>query len=278
MAPRAIWSGWLAIGDLACPVKLYAAASTSDRIAFHSVNRATGHRLRREFVDAETGKPVEAEDQVKGYALSADDYIAFEPEELAEVLPQGDKRLDMAALLPCDEVDEIYFDKPYYLAPADRSAAEAFALMREGLRAEKMAALARAVLFRRVRSVLIRPLDNGLIARTLNFDYEVRSAGDAFAGLPKVKVQGEMLELARHIIATKTGAFDPAAFEDRYEAALAELVAAKIAGRRLPKPAKRAAPKVVDLMEALRESARAAEGAKAKSAKPKAVTPRKKAG
>ena len=276
MAPRAIWSGWLAIDDLACPVKLYAAASTSERIAFHTVNRATGHRVRREFIDAETGKPVEAEDQVKGYALSADDYVAFEPEELAEVVPQGDKRLDVAAILRCDRIDEIYFDKPYYLAPADRSGTEAFALIREGLKAEKAAALARAVLFRRVRSVLIRPSGAGLIARTLNFDYEVRSAEEAFAGLPKVKVQGEMLDLARHIIATKTGTFDPAEFDDRYEAALAELVQAKIAGRRLPKPAKRAEPKVVDLMEALRESARAAGGAK-KAARPKAA-PKRKAG
>lgn len=257
MAPRAIWKGWLTIAELSCPVKLFAAASTSERIAFHTINRATGHRVRREFVDAETGKPVEREDQVKGYEVAPDDYVQFEPEELAAVLPEGDGRLAVAAFVPCDAVETLYLDKPYYLAPAEQGAEEAFVLIREGLKAEKAAALARAVMFRRVRTLLIRPSGPGLIAETLNFDYEVRSADEAFADVPKVKLQGEMLDLARHIIDTRRGRFDPAGFDDRYEAAVAALVAAKLAGKPLPKPKPRAEPEVIDLMQALRESARA---------------------
>lgn len=280
MAPRAIWKGWLGIGELSCPVKLFAAASTSDRIAFHTINRATGHRVRREFVDSETGRPVERDDQVKGYEVAPEDYVTFEPEELTGILPEADKRLAVVTVVPCAQVDTLFLDKPYYLAPADDSGVEAFALIREGLRAEKVAALAQTVLFRRLRTVLIRPSDEGLVAATLNFGYEVRSAAEAFDDVPHIKLQGEMLDLARHIIDTKRGAFDPGEFDDRYEAAVAAMVQAKIEGRRLPKPKPRAETKVVDLMEALRESARAAgKGRRApRKAAAKKPAPRRKAG
>ncbi|MFD1910765.1 Ku protein [Halodurantibacterium flavum] len=258
MAPRANWKGTLRIGEVACSVGLYTAVSTSDRIAFHTVNRATGHRVRREFVDADTGKPVPRDDQVKGYETDGD-CILLDPEEIAAAVPDSDKMLSVEAFLPCGEIDSVYFDKPYYLAPVGKSDHKAFALIREGMRATNVAAIARTVLFRRMRTVLIRAHETGLIATLLNFDYEVRSADAAFRDIPETKIKGEMLDLARHIIETKTGSFEPESFEDRYEAALAELVRAKAEGR---KPARRpAAPreKVVDLMEALRASAGAAE-------------------
>jgi DNA end-binding protein Ku len=132
----------------------------------------------------------------------------------------------------------------------------------------KVAALARTVLFRRLRSVLIRPEDDGMIATTLNFDYEVRSEDAAFADIPKLKLDKEMLELASHIIKTKSGRFDPAGFDDRYESALAELVKAKIEGRKIKPPPKKRAGKVVSLLEALRESAKG--GADAKPARKRA--------
>ena len=135
------------------------------------------------------------------------------------------------------DVDDLYFDKPYYLAPSDRSAAETFALVRDGMRAAKAAAVAQAVLFRRVRTLLIRPYDKGLAATTLNFDYEVRSAGQTFSSVPAKKISGEMLDLAIHIIKTKQGAFDPRAFHDRYEGALTDLVKLKLAGKPIPKRA-----------------------------------------
>src|SRR5690606_29939937 len=116
---------------------------------------------------------------------------------------------------------------------ADEGAQEAFAVMREGMRRQKVAALARAVLFRRVRTVMLRPRGCGFMANTLNFDYEVQPAGKAFADIPDMKIKREMLDLAKHIIATKAGEFDPAAFDDRYDAALAELVKAKIEGREI---------------------------------------------
>lgn len=255
MAPRANWKGFLKVAEVRCPVALYTAASTSERIAFHTVNRATSNRVRRQFVDAETGEPVDRDDQVKGYEVGDGDYVVLEPEEVADAVPDSDKTLSVLAFVRCGDIDDVYFDKPYYLAPADKPAIEAFALIRQGMKEKKVAALARTVLFRKERTVLIRPHGVGLIATTLNFDYEVRSSKDAFSDLPKTKIQGEMMDLAKHIISTKRGEFDPAKFDDRYEAALAELVKAKVEGRKITPRKPQPAAKVTDLMEALRQSA-----------------------
>ena len=265
MAPRAVWKGTLKIAELACPVALYAAASTSERVAFKTLNRKTGNPVHREYVDVDTGKPVPKEDQVKGFETDKGEYVVLTPEEVAAAVPESDKTLNVEGFLECGDIETAYFDKPYYLGPGGPGAEEAFALIRDGMRAKSAAALARAVLFRRVRTVLIRAQGRGLVANTLNFDYEVRSAREAFRGAPDPKIEGEMLDLARHIIETKRGSFDPASFDDRYDAALAALVRAKAAGKPLPKPAPREAPRVVSLMDALRESARAA-GAQAKPA------------
>ncbi len=268
MAPRANWKGYLKVAELTCPVALYTAASTSDRIAFHTLNRVTGHRVHRRFVDSHTGKPVERDDQVKGYEVGSDEYIVLEPEEVAAAVPDSNKTLAVSNFIACEDIDDVYFDKPYYLAPTDAHAQETYALIVEGMRARKVAALAQTVLFRRVRTVLIRAHGPGLIATTLNYDYEVRSAKEAFYEIPEMTIKGEMLELAEHIIATKKGRFDPSAYEDRYEAALAELVKAKLAGKKIKprRPAK--SEKVVDLMAALRASA----GAGSTKRKPAART------
>lgn len=282
MAPRAIWKGVLKVAEVTCPVALYTAASTSERISFHTLNRKTGNRVHRQFVDEVTGKPVEKEDQVKGYDRGGGDYIVLEPEEIAEAIPESDKILDVSTFLPCDEIDDLFFDRPYYVAPSTPVAAEAFGLIRDVMAERQSAALARTVIFRRMRSILIRPHDEGMIATTLNFDYEVRSAESAFSDIPEIRIEGEMLELAEHIIHTKAGRFDPKAFDDRYESALAELVKAKIEGRKI-RPVKRPEPaKVVNLLDALRQSAKAGEGAAAKR-KPARKTaaadqPRRKAG
>ena len=129
MAPRANWKGFLKVAELSCPVALYTAASTSDRIAFHTLNRATGHRVQRQFIDSDSGKPVEKEDQVKGYEVGDNDYIVLEPKEVAAAVPESDNTLSVEAFVATDDVDDIYFDKPYYLAPSDKHGQEAFALI-----------------------------------------------------------------------------------------------------------------------------------------------------
>lgn len=270
MAPRAIWKGHLQVGEVSCGVALYSAASTSDRISFQTINRATGNRVTRQFVDGDSLTPVTREDQVKGYEVSSGDFVIFTQDEIDAVVPEADKKLMVAAFIACNAVDTAYFDKPYYLRPADLHESEAFALIREGMTATNTAALAQAVLFRRVRKMLIWPDGVGMIGSTLNFDYEVRSADEVFADAPKLTIKGEMLDLARHIIDTKRGSFDPAAFNDRYEEAVADLVKAKLAGKTNTAPKARKSAKVVDLMEALRQSAGATP--------PKGTAARKKAG
>ena len=261
MAARAVWSGVIKIAEIVCPVKMYTAATTSERIALHMVNRATGHRLRRLYVDDKTNKPVESQDQVKGYETHDGSYVVLEPEEIAAAVPNSDKSLTVDSFIACNRIEPTYFDKPYYLLPASDATEDSFVLIREALRNRKAAAIAHAVLFRRLRPVLIRAHHKGLIATTLNFDYEVRSSKEAFDDIKPRKIEPEMLKLAQHILKTKAGTFEPDKFDDRYEAALAELVKAKIDGRKIV-PLRRPEPtKSNDLLEALRLSAGGEEDA-----------------
>jgi len=254
-AHRAQWKGHLKIGQLSCAVGLYTAASTSERISFHMINESTGNRMKREFIDSETEEVVERDQQVKGFETGNGDYIMIDPDEVAAVVPDSDKMLEAEAFIPCVEIDDIYFDKPYYLVPVDEADHDAFTSMRDALSNTSATAIARTVLFRRMRTVLIRAHGNGINATTLNYDYEVRSSEEVFKDVAKVKVEAEMLDLAKHIITTKKGDFDPAKFDDRYEDALAALVKAKAEGKTLPKPKPIKVSKPNDLLKALRESA-----------------------
>ncbi|MVA27287.1 Ku protein (plasmid) [Agrobacterium vitis] len=255
VAHRAQWKGHLKIGDLSCAVGLYTAASTSDRISFHMINESTGNRLKREFIDNETEEIVERDQQVKGFETGNGDYIMIDPEDIAAVVPDSDKMLEAEAFIPCGKIDDVYFDKPYYLVPVDDVDQDAFISIRDALRKTSATAIARTVLFRRMRTVLIRAHGKGLIATTLKFDYEVRSPTEAFKDVVKIKVKAEMLDLAKHIINTKKGDFEPAKFDDRYEDALAALLKAKSEGKALPKPKPIKVSKPNDLFKALRDSA-----------------------
>lgn len=257
-APRANWKGEIRFGEVICPVALYTAASSSERISFNILNRKTGNRVRREFVDSETGDLVEHDEQVKGYETGNGRYVVLEPNEVATAVPDSDKTLAITAFIPCDEIDDVYFDKPYYLAPR-KTGEEAFALLRQGMREAQVAAIASTVLFRRLRTLLIRPYGDGLIGTTLNFDYQVRSADEAFEDMADITIDKEMLDLASHIIGTKNGTYDPSNFDDRYEEALTELVTAKIKGKPFRKIAAPKASKPSDLLQALRDSAGAVQ-------------------
>ena len=276
MAACATWKGYVKLAELAFPVSLYASATTSKRVSFHVINRNTGHRVHREYIDEETEKPVEREQQVKGYETENGDYIILQPEEITAAVPVSDKTIRIETFIPCSEVDTVYFDKPYYLAPSSGVLGEPFALLREGMRRKKVAALGRAVLFRRVRTLLLRAEEAGLMAHTLNFDYEVRAAEEVFEDLPEFKIEGEMLDLARHIIDTKAGEFDPRGFDDRYDEALVELVKAKMEGREIKAPKRQKEKKVVSLLDALRESAKSTEKPKKSSRTRKKAEPEKR--
>jgi DNA end-binding protein Ku len=278
-APRAQWRGSLILGALSVPVALCTAASTSERTSFNMVNRATGNRLRRELIDPTTDQPVAKEDQVKGYELDKDQFVLIEEEDLAAAIPEADKKLAIGQFVDCKEVDPAFLDKPYYVTPSGPGAEASYAVLREAMRNRGVAAIAHAVLFRRYRAVLLRTSGPGIVAHTMNFDYQVRSSAAAFNDLPEIEIKGEMLDLAKHIIGSKRGTFDIEGFTDRYEEKVAELVRAKIEGREIhmPKPAQ--PTNVVNLLDALRASAGAlAKQDKAAKREPRKVSPTRKAG
>lgn len=252
--PRANWKGFIRFGEVTAPIALYSAATSSDRISFNILNRRTGNRVRREYFDSETDVPVKKESQIKGYEIENGQFLRLDPEEVASAVPESDKTMTVLSFIPLSEVDEVFFDKPFYLTP-DKTGDETFALLRDGMERAKVAAIARTVLFRRFRTMLIRPEGKGMIAATLNFEYEVRSADAVFEHMPDLRIEGEMLDLAKHIIKSKVGEFHPEEFNDRYETALRELVQAKLDGRAAPRRPEPEVSKPDELLKALRESA-----------------------
>lgn len=281
MAPRPNWKGFLKLSLVSCGVALYPATSTSQRVRFNIINRETGNRIRNEVVDAETGDPVEPEDRVKGYEIEKGQYVLVEDEELDNVALESTHTIDIDEFIPMSDVDRIYLDESYYIVPQDDVAQEAFAVIREAMRKEDLAGLARVVVYRRERLLLLRPRGKGLLATTLRYKNEVRNEKDYFGDIPDIKVPADMLKLATHILDTKKGKFDPAKFEDRYENALIDLIKAKRAGKAPPTAAEPRPSNVINLMDALRRSAKAerrqpAARRKSNARSPKRPTARRK--
>ena len=257
MAPRPNWKGFLKLSLVSCAVALYPATTTSQRIRFNIINRKTGNRIRNDVVDAETGEPVEPEDRVKGYEVDKGQYVLVDDEELDNVALESTHTIDVAEFVPMAEVDRIYLDESFYIVPQDDVAQEAFAVIREAMRKEDLAGLARVVIYRREHLLLLRPRGKGLMATTLRYTNEVRDEKDYFDEIESIKVPPDMLKLATHILETKKGHFEPEKFEDRYENALKDLIKAKRAGKAPPALAEPRPSNVVNLMDALRRSAKA---------------------
>ena len=257
MAPRPNWKGFLKLSLVSCGVSMYPATSTSQRIRFNIINKTTGNRIHNEVVDAETGDPVEPEDRVKGYEVEKGEYVLLEDDELDNVALESTHTINIDEFIPMADVDRIYLDESYYIVPQDDVAQEAFAVIREAMRKEDLAGLARVVVYRRERLLLLRPRGKGLLATTLRYKNEVRDEDAYFDEIPSTKVPADMLKLATHILESKKGKFDPAKFEDRYETALKGLVKAKQAGRAVPVASESRPSNVVNLMDALRRSAKA---------------------
>src|SRR5499426_4455898 len=173
--------------------------TTSERVSFRTLNRQTGNRVRRQFVDEQTGKPVAAEDQAKGYEIAKGEYVMLEDDELKSVQIESNHTIDIERFVPSADIDKLYLDTPYYLAPTDRVGEEAFAVIREAMRAEQVVGLARAVLFRRERVLKLEPWTKGIVATSLHFANEVHAADSYFAEIPDLALPKEMLELAQHI-------------------------------------------------------------------------------
>ena len=257
MAPRANWKGYLKLSLVSCGVALFPATTTRDRVRFNIINRETGNRVRYDVVDADTGAEVPQEDRVKGYKVDRDSYVLLEEQELDEVALESTHTIEIEAFVEREEVDELYLDESYYLVPDDKVGYEAFAVIREAMRDEGLVGIARVVLYRRERLLMLSPRGNGIVGTTLRYNNEVRAEQEYFDDIPDVKVSKDMLDLAKHILETKKAKFDPSKFEDRYETALKELIAAKQAGKKPPTSPSPQPTNVVSLMDALRRSVQA---------------------
>ncbi|MGB3447726.1 MAG: Ku protein [Xanthobacteraceae bacterium] len=255
MPPRAYWKGLLKLSLVSCPVALYPATTTSERTHFHQINKETGHRLRQQMVDAETGDVVEKDQKGRGYELSKGKYVEINQEDLEAVQIESSHTIEIDAFVPREEIDERYFEKPYFIAPDGKTGIDAFAVIRDAMKRQDKAALARIVLTNREHVIALRPLDKGLLGTTLRYPYELRDADDYFDDIPSPRISKDMVDLAAHILDTKSAKFDPGKFKDKYETALKALVKRKASGKVIKAPEPEAKPdNVVDLMGALRAS------------------------
>jgi DNA end-binding protein Ku len=276
MAPRPNWKGYLKVSLVSCSVALYPATTTSERIRFNIINRKTGNRIRNDIVDADTGQPVEPEDRVKGYQFEKARYVLVEEDELDNVALESTHTIDIEQFVPMSEVDRIYLDESFYLVPQDEVSQEAFAVIREAMRKEELVGLARVVIYRRERLLLLSPRGKGLMATALRYKTEVRDEKNYFDDIEDIKVPADMLKLAVQILESKKGHFDPSKFEDRYENALMALIKAKRAGKAPPALSEERPSNVINLMDALRKSARGDRARRKSSGGRKRAAARKK--
>ena len=254
MAPRANWKGYLRLSLVSCPIALYPASSLSEKVSFNRVNRKTGNRLKQQNVDSETGEVVPREDMARGYEIAKGQYLIVEDEELEAVQIESTRTIDIDQFVPKNEIDERYIELPYYIAPDGQVGQDAFAVIRDTIGKLNMVALGRVVLTRREHVIALEPRGRGLLGMTLRYPYEVRDEQSYFEDIPELKLPKDMLDLASHIVNSKSGHFDPSHFEDRYENALIDLLKKKEAGEKIEPTRGTPPPRVVNLMDALRAS------------------------
>src|ERR1700726_1239298 len=255
MSPRPYWKGYLKLALVSCPIALHAACSSSERISFRQINRKTGNRLRQQLIDEETREPVEGSEKARGYEIGKGQFLLVEDEELEAVEIESTHTIEIDSFVPRSEIDQRFFDTPYYITPNDPVGHEAFAVIREAMRSKALVALGRIVLSKRERVMALEPFDRGLIGTTLHYPYEMRHANDYFADIPELTPAPELLRLAEHILDSKLAAFDPSAFRDRYEEALMAHLKAKPAGLPpQPKQSWTVPRRSINLMEALQRS------------------------
>ncbi|GLS19737.1 non-homologous end joining protein Ku [Labrys miyagiensis] len=257
MAVRTFWKGYLKLSLVTCAVAMSPATSQSEKLRFHTLNRQTGNRVQSRYVDAVTGKPVAEEDEVKGYPRGEDDYVMLEDEEIEAVALESTRTIDIQTFVPEDSIDWIWYDTPHYLVPDDKVGEEAFTVIREAMRASKVAGIARLVLYRRERAVMLVPRGKGIVVWTLRYGDEVRREDDYFAGIPEEKPDPDARDLIDRLIKARSLAWSPALIKDPVEDKLKEIIAAKKKGRKAKKPASAPPPSegnVINLIDALRNS------------------------
>ena len=281
MAFRPTWQGHLKLSLVTCPVALYTATDSGGDVHFNLINPKTNNRIRMITTDPDTG-PVDRSDLVKGYEVAKGEYVLLTQDEIKSVRLESTKTIDIERFVAGDEIDRLYWDHPYFMAPDGKLAQEAFGVIRTAMETSGQIALGRVVIGTRERILALEPRDKGILAYTIRSEDEVRDPAEVFDGISEAKPDADMIAIAEKIIAQQEGPFDPSLFVDRYEEALKALIAEKKKGR---KPAKVEAPdesNVVDLMEALRASldgkSKSSASAKARASKSSSKAKSRKAG
>jgi DNA end-binding protein Ku len=253
--PRAYWKGYLRLSLVTCPIELFPATSQVEKTHFHQIDTQTGHRLRQQMVDEETGRVVDTGHRGRGYELTKGKYVEIDEDELKAIQVESTHTVDIDGFVPRTDIDKRYLDKLYYVAPNGKAGAEAFVVIRDAMQDEERVALARIVMAHKEHVIMLEPFGKGLLGTTLRFDYEVRSEKEYFSQIPSPRISKDMVSLASHILETKATKFDPGKFEDEYETPLKKLVQRKAKGHAIEVQEPQERPsKVINLMDALRES------------------------
>lgn len=231
MAPRPTWQGHLRLSLVTCPVALYTSVSRTSDVSFNLINPKTHNRIRMIPTDPDTG-PIERSKLVKAYQYEKDRYVEITDDELQAVKIESNRTLDIERFVDVEDIDRLYWNDPYYLAPDGKMAAEAFTVIRVAMENAGRIALGRVVLHQRERLMALEPRDQGIVAWSLRSHDEVRRPKDYFDAIPDVKPDKGMVQIAGKIIDQMSGEFEPEAFKDRYEDALRGLIQAKLKGKK----------------------------------------------
>jgi len=253
MAYRASWKGHLKVSLVSCPVELYNATTHAQMVSFHLLNPKTMNRIQMRPFDPDEGE-LQRQKLVHGYEIEKGKYVTVEEEDLKNIRLESTRTIDIEKFVDAGDIDPVYTDGPYYLAPDGTGAVEAFAVIREAMRTKNKVALARLVMSHRERTVAISPRGKGMLVEMLRHPQEIRSDKEVFDDISSAKLDKGMVEIASKIIDQNSGAFNPEEFEDRYETALHELIDARAKGKALVAPERLRDTKVVDLMSALKAS------------------------
>jgi DNA end-binding protein Ku len=275
MATRPTWQGYLRLSLVSCPVALYTATSRGGEVHFNMLHKQTNNRIRMIPTDPETG-PVDRSDIVKGYEIEKGRYVVVTGEELENVRLETTRTLDIERFVDDADIDRLYWNDPYFLAPDGDMAVEAFSVIREAMKKAGKVAVGRLVMHQRERLMALEAHDKGIVAYTLRNRSEVRQADEIFGHIKAVKPPAEMIAIASKIIEQQEGPFDPSQFNDRYEDALRALIAEKQKGHVVEAPEEPREAEVIDLMDALKRSLGQSGGGDRRKAAPPKKPPAKK--
>ena len=259
MAARAYWQGQIRLALVSIPVEIYPAVKSGAKIAFRQIHEPSGKPISYEKIVQGIGL-VEPEDILKGYEIAKGNYVLLDDEEIEHVKIESRRTLELVQFVESHEIDPLYYEKPYYVAPADDLAEEAYIVLRDALRQAKKIALGQLSVRGHEKLVAIKPCGKGLLLETLRYADEVREGQSIFRGIGTGKPDGELLDLATALIDKRTAPFDASEFHDRYADALKKLVEkkAKAKGRKIveapDEPAPSRGSNVIDLMAALKKS------------------------